>query len=147
MHAAKLLPLAFVLAMSPLAIAGDEAPQQLRQDLMKDVREAAKPVGNMLRGNDAFDADTVMASLEVFSKAAAKYGDLFPEGSESGYETEAAPAIWEDRAGFDEALGAFAEATSLAIESAPQSLEEARETVSPVFKTCKGCHDSYRIED
>ena len=147
MHSAKLLPLACVLVLSPFAIASDQAPQQLRQDVMKDVRQAAKPVGNMLRGNEEFDADTLMASLQVFSEAASQYGDLFPEGSESGFETEAAPAIWEDRAGFDEALTAFADATSLAIESAPQSLEEARATVSPVFKTCKGCHDNYRIED
>ena len=147
MRVASFLSLAVVLVFSHLAFASDQAPQQLRQDLMKDVRQAAKPVGNMLRGNEEFDAETLMASLDVFSKAAAQYGELFPEGSESGFETEAAPAIWEDRAGFDEALAAFAEATSLAIESAPQSLEEARETVSPVFKTCKGCHDNYRIED
>lgn len=146
MRVANFLLLACILVFSHLAIAGDKAPQQIRQDVMKDVRQAAKPVGNMLRGNEDFNADTLMKTLDVFSAAAAKYGDLFPEGSETGFETEAAPAIWEDRAGFDEALTAFAEATSLAIESAPQSLDEARETVSPVFKTCKGCHDSYRVE-
>lgn len=147
MRVASFLSVTFVLIFSHLVFASDKAPQQLRQDVMKDVRQAAKPVGNMLRGNEDYDAATVMASLEVFSEAAAKYGDLFPQGSESGFETEAAPAIWEDRAGFDKALAAFADATSLALESAPQTLDEARETVSPVFKTCKGCHDNYRIED
>ena len=147
MSGAKISALLIGLILGSIAIASDDAPQQVRQELMKEVREAAKPVGNMLRENEEFNAETLMNSLKVFSKVADQYGDLFPEGSESGFETEAAPAIWEDRAGFDMKLGEFAEATKLAIESAPMTLEEARATVSPVFRTCKGCHDNYRIDE
>ncbi|MDJ0918136.1 MAG: cytochrome c [Woeseiaceae bacterium] len=147
MSGAKISALLISLVLASLAIADDDAPQQVRQELMKEVREAAKPVGNMLRENEAFNAETLMNSLMVFAKAADQYGDLFPEGSESGFETEAAPAIWEDRAGFDMALSEFADATKLAIESSPMTLEEARATVSPVFRTCKGCHDNYRVEE
>ncbi len=147
MTGAKISAVLISLVLSGIAIAGDDAPQQIRQNMMKDVREAAKPVGNMLREKEEFNAETLMNSLMVFATAADRYGDLFPEGSESGFETEAAPAIWEDRAGFDAALEEFAEATKLAIESGPQTLDEARTTASPIFKTCKGCHDNYRVEE
>ncbi|MDJ0761313.1 MAG: cytochrome c [Woeseiaceae bacterium] len=147
MSGVKIPALLIGLVLYSIAIASDDAPQQVRQDLMKDVRQAAKPVGNMLREKEAFNAETMMSSLMVFAKVADQYGAQFPEGSESGFETEAAPAIWEDREGFDMALMEFAEATKIAIESGPQTLEDARTTVSPIFKTCKGCHDNYRIED
>ena len=147
MSGAKFSTLLIGLILGSIAIASDGAPQEVRQDLMKDVRQAAKPVGNMLREKEEFNAETLMSSLMVFAKAADQYGELFPEGSESGFETEAAPAIWEDREGFDMALMKFAEATKIAIESGPQTLDDARMTVSPIFKTCKGCHDNYRVED
>ena len=58
-----------------------------------------------------------------------------------------APAIWEDRAGFDAALTEWQEAVAAAIAAAPASLEEAKPVAGPVFNACKGCHDNYRIEE
>ena len=49
--------------------------------------------------------------------------------------------------GFNEALQEWADATAAAIAAAPATLEDAKATVGPVFQTCKGCHDDYRIED
>ena len=66
MRAANFLLLACILVFSHLDTAGDTAPQQIRQAVMKDVRQAAKPVGNMLRGNEDFNAETLMKSLGVF---------------------------------------------------------------------------------
>ena len=73
-----------------------------------------------------------------------KFGDMFPEGSEGG---RAAAAIWEDREGFNAAMKKWQEATAAAIEAAPQTLDEAKGTVGPVFGTCKNCHDTYRVEE
>ncbi|MDJ0939500.1 MAG: cytochrome c [Woeseiaceae bacterium] len=142
----RTLFLAATLAFSAHAIADDD-PRIERQDLMKSVREAAKPVGQMMRGDMDFDADTLMSSLETWLDVSTKFGGLFPPGSESGEETEAAPAIWTDREGFDKALAEWQTATQAAIDAKPASLEEARPIVGPVFNTCKGCHDNYRIEE
>ena len=125
------------------AIAADD-PTHERHELMEGVRDAAKPIGAMFRGEAEYDQDTVMASLRTFEDSGARFGDLFPDGSQGG---EAAPAIWEDRDGFDEQLSKWRAATAAAIEANPGSLEEAQVSVGPVFKSCKGCHDSYRIED
>lgn len=128
---------------STMAFGGDD-PAHERHELMEDVRDAAKPVGAMLQGEAEYDADQVMKSLAVWADVADKFGGLFPEGSEGG---EAAPAIWEDRAGFDAALVEWQDAIKAAQEAAPATLDEAGPTVGPVFNACKNCHDTYRIEE
>lgn len=135
-----------VLACAGLATA-DTDPRVERHELMESVGDAAKPVGQMLRGDAEYDAGVVMTSLETFRSVSEKFGGLFPPGSDTGADTEAAPAIWEDRAGFEQALADWRDATDAAIAAHPQSLDEARPVVGPVFNTCKGCHDNYRIEN
>ena len=125
------------------AIAADD-PAHERHELMEGVRDAAKPIGAMLRGKADFDHDTLMKSLRTFEAAGSRLGSLFPDGSQGG---EAAPAIWEDRDGFEEKIATWQTATAAAIEADPGSLDEAKAVVSPVLQSCKGCHDSYRIED
>lgn len=141
-----LTALAVLFLFGPLASA-DEDPIHERHELMEAVGDAAKPVGAMLRGDSEFDADVLMKSLKVWKKVGGKFGDLFPEGTETGGGTEAAPAIWEDREGFDAALADWRKAVDAAIEASPQSLEDARPVAGAVFNACKNCHDSYRIDD
>jgi cytochrome c556 len=138
-------PLAAV-AVASLAIAGED-PRHERHELMEGVGDAAKPIGEMMKGERDYDADVVMNSFRTFEDASKKLGGLFPPGSETGEGTVAAPAIWEDRAGFDAALTEWQEAVAAAIAAAPASLEEAKPVAGPVFNACKGCHDNYRIEE
>jgi cytochrome c556 len=128
------------------AVAGD-TPQEARHEVMEDVGGAAKPIGKMLKGEQEFDAATAMESLETWAGAAKVFGEMFPPGSESGYDTEAKSTIWSDRAGFDAALADFARATDAAIAANPRDLDGLKAAAGPVFKTCKGCHEGYREED
>ncbi len=134
------------LAMTTLASASDD-PRQERHELMESTRDAAKPIGQMMRGEADYDADVLMASLNTMLDVSGQFGGLFPPGTETGMDTEAAPAIWEDREGFDQALANWRSALETAIAAGPATLEEARPAVGPVFRACKDCHDSYRIED
>ena len=142
----RVLFLLLATAFVPIASAGDD-PVHERHELMEGVGDAAKPIGTMLKGERDYDRDVVMASLETWHVASMRFGELFPAGSETGEGTEAAPAIWEDRAGFDEALDKFRKATQAAMVANPETLEAAKPVIGPVFETCKGCHDTYRIED
>ena len=135
------------LLLIALAAQAGSSPQEERHELMEDVRDAAKPVGKMLKGEMEFDAATAMASFKTWSHAAEVFGDMFPEGSESGYGTEAKSTIWSDREGFNAALAAYADAVDAAIAANPQSLEELKPAAGPVFKQCKACHEDYRVED
>lgn len=135
-------------SLAPLHAAwASDTPQEARQELMEDVGEAAKPIGKVLKGEQEFDADVAMESFRTWSHAAGIFGDLFPEGSESGFDTEARDTIWSDREGFNANLTAFAEAVDQAIEAAPQDLGALEAAAGPVFKKCKGCHEDYRLED
>lgn len=142
----RALFLLLATAFMPIASAGDD-PVHERHELMEGVGDAAKPVGEMLKGERDYDMEVVMASLNTWHDASMSFGDLFPPGSETGEGTEAAPAIWEDRAGFEEALDKFHEATKAAMAASPETVEAAKPVIGPVFESCKGCHDNYRIED
>ena len=133
------------IAAGSFAIAEDD-PQHARHELMEAVGDAAKPVGQMLRGNAEFDAEVLTASMQTFVDAANTFGGLFPEGSDTG-KTRAAPAIWEDRAGFDKVLAEFGAAAEAVLAAGPASLEEAKPVVGPVFNSCRTCHEGYRLEE
>ena len=141
-----ILSIMALLLSLPQAWASD-TPQEIRHEIMEGVGDAAKPVGMMLKGEKEFDSQVALQSFQTWSLAAANFGDHFPEGSETGYDTEAKETIWTDRAGFNDQLSAFEKAANAAIEANPQDLEALKAAAGPVFKTCKGCHEDYRIED
>jgi cytochrome c556 len=141
----------FVIAVAAAAAsspppASAESPQEARHELMEEVGQAAKAIGKMLRGEADYDWAVAQESLTTFTEVAGQFGDLFPEGSDTG-DTEAAPSIWEDRDGFNAALQDWADATAAARDAAPATLEDAKPVLGPVFNTCKNCHDNYRIDD
>ena len=137
-----------LVAFVPVAtVLAEDAPQEVRHELMEDVGGAAKNIGKMMKGEAPFDAALANESLRTWAEAAALVGDLFPEGSESGYDTEAKATIWTDRAGFDEQVALFAEKANAAVAANPQSLDELKPAAGGVFKTCKSCHESYRVDD
>jgi cytochrome c556 len=138
----RLFPCLTILALSAACTSDNFASD--REELMEGVRDAAKPVGAMLKGEKEFDADTLQESLAVFAEAAGKLGSLVPEGSAGG---EASPAIWDDPEGFAAAIKKWQDTTAAAIAAAPQSLEAAGPVMKPVMGNCKACHDDYRVED
>jgi cytochrome c556 len=141
--------IAFVVTacvVTSLAMAGD-TPQHQRHELMEGVGDAAKPVGKMLKGEKEFDAQVLMKSLNTFLDASNRLGDLFPPGSETGEKTRAAPAIWDDRDGFNDAIAMLHKAASDAIAANPGTLDEAKSAMGPVFHACKNCHDTYRLPE
>ncbi len=133
------------LLVSSFAVAGS-SPIEERQNLMEKTRDAAKVIGGMIKQEREFDAGEAMMALEVWQKTAAEVGELFPEGSAVGHDTEAKVTVWSDRAGFDEKLGDFATAVDAAIAANPDNLDGLKAAAGPVFKTCKGCHEGYRVE-
>jgi len=129
------------------AAVAESDPILARQHLMEDTRDAAKVIGAMLKGEEAFDAAAAMAAFETWKKTATEAGKLFPEGSETGHDTEAKATIWTDRAGFDSKLANFGTEVDAAIAAAPDSLEALKAAAGPVFKACKACHEEYRVEE
>lgn len=127
------------------AIAADE-PQVVRQEMMKKNGAAVGELAKMVKGEAAFDAAAALAALTSISEVAATYGEHFPEGSETGFETEAAPAIWTDRAGFDAKLAAFKTSADAAVAAAPADLDGLKAVFGPLTQNCGACHETYRLK-
>jgi cytochrome c556 len=138
---------AMVLLFPVSQVMAGETPQEVRHELMEGMKDAAKPVGMMLKGEQAFDAATAMESFQTWSDTAARVSDLFPVGSETGFDTRALETVWSDREGFDAALLKFKEAVSAAVAASPQDLAALKAAAGPVFSACKNCHEDYRAEE
>ena len=129
--------------MSPVSAQTDVIAQ--RKALMKGVGGATRDPGQMLRGQQGFDLAKVKAALETYAEAASKMPALYPAGSETGGETQAAPAIWQNKADFDAKLAKFGADAKTALASI--SDEASFKTAFPVvMKNCGGCHETYRAE-
>ena len=135
------------LLLPSLSVLAGESPQEARHESMENVGGAAKKIGKMMKGETEFDAAVANASLNVWAESAATFGNLFPEGSETGHDTEARATIWTDRAGFDEQVALFAEKADAGVAAHPQDLDALKAAAGPVFKVCKSCHESYRVDD
>lgn len=135
---------AVLVTGATMALAGE--PSADRQLLMKNVGAAAGAGGAILKGETEFEPRVADLAFRVMHQASLTFGGMFPEGSETGNETEAAPKIWEDMEGFQARLADFRTDIEAAIESKPQDKESFQQAFANVTENCKGCHENYRIE-
>lgn len=137
------LAAAFIVGLTAAAAAD---PIATRQDIMKNTGGAIGVLVKMAKEEMPFDATSALLAVRTIHVAGIGFPLFFPEGSETGGDTEAAPAIWEDRSGFDEAAANMVQVTANVIEMPPTSLEELRESLGVIGKTCQTCHEDYRIK-
>ena len=136
----------FALGVSILATASAD-PILERQELMEGMKDnGLAPMIGMARGQAEFDAATVVKGLEIMANVAEEGPGLFPEGSDTGHDTEALPAIWTDPDGFEQAFADYGAAVERAQANPPQDVDGLKAMLNDVLKTCKGCHDNYRVE-
>ncbi|MEL6946596.1 MAG: cytochrome c [Pseudomonadota bacterium] len=126
----------------PSALAADN-PAVDRQKVMSHVGAATGAGAAMARGQVPFDAVQAQLIMRTMNGVALGYGYLFPEGSETGAKTEASPAIWSDRAGFNAAVKKFIDDTSVL----PTDLDGFRAAFQQVTANCGTCHRAYRVKN
>lgn len=144
----KTLALAAVIAavtVAGTAKAADD-PIAMRKAMMKNVGAATGAGAAMLKGQADFNAVTAELILRTMNTVALGFGELFPQGSETGGETTAAPSIWEDSAGFDAALTKFQNDTASGIAAKPASLDAFKAAFGVAASNCGACHKAYRIK-
>ena len=132
------------LLASGLAIAQDPIAQ--RRAHMKTVGGAAKTGGQMIKGEIPFDAKKASEVMSAVAAAWPEFVKQFPDSAKTGGETTASPKIWENRKDFDAkglVLKAKAEAASAAAMKDAASFKTA---YGEFVGTCKGCHETYRIQ-
>lgn len=114
-----------------------------RIDHFKEIGDAAKPIGAMFKGEAEFELATVQAALKLFQEKAAVLPDLFPDDSKTGADTRALPAIWDDKADFNDRFKKLAESAKAA-EPAITDADSFPGVWKEVSANCSGCHKKYR---
>lgn len=128
-----------------------EDPIATRQALMDNNGASAAVAGAMMKGEVAYSPVVGKAVFAAMAATAQAFGDYFPEGSANAEHSDAAPKIWEDKAGFEAELAKFRKATSAAVEASgktgPADQAAFMAAAKPVLDSCKSCHEAYRLDD
>lgn len=145
----KHVSLAFLISTAGLTVTASVASADAikdRQDKMKIVGKSMGIVGKMAKGETEFDSEAALAAFVAMKDAAEGYETLFPAGTETGGETEAAPAIFTDRAGFEAKVADFEASLVKVTAAAPESVEALGALVGEVGQNCGVCHKAYRVK-
>lgn len=141
--AAGLFAALSVAVALPVSAADD--PIATRKAMMDDVKTAIGEAVKMAKGETEYDPRVAKLAFTTFNAVALGYGELFPEGTETGGKTEAAPKIWEDKPGFIAAVAKFRDDSAAAAKAPAADLDAFRVQFGKVAENCKACHETYRI--
>lgn len=141
----RLIVIAFVLCSVAAASAheGVKNPAVMkRMQGMTEIAAQLQVIGDMAKGEAAFDAKAARAAASGIATHAAAAPALF-EAREDDPKSEAKPAIWENFEDFSRLSLELEEiATDLsATISAPDDLRPALQRLG---QNCKACHTDYR---
>ncbi|GAA0591710.1 cytochrome c [Paenochrobactrum glaciei] len=119
-----------------------------RKAIMKDIGKSVGVMGAMMKGEAPFDSAKAIDALKTIQASADKYDPvaLFPEGSDKGGDTEAAPAIWQNMEDFTAHVNKFREDAAKAATATPQDLDQLKPVFQQVAANCSACHEIYRIK-
>ncbi|MEM6665818.1 MAG: cytochrome c [Pseudomonadota bacterium] len=141
------LMVAGLALMTGMAIAHEGAMGVVkeRMDAMKGVGSSMRPLVAIMRGQSAFDADTVRDAGLAIARHGRVAAEKFPPGSGGGV-SEARDAIWAEDSTFDAKMNAFiARAETLSV-SADEGEVAFRAAFQSLAQTCGDCHETYRIK-
>ena len=142
----RILLAAAAVALAVTAVAAQSDPIAARKALMKSNGDQAKVAAAIVKGEAPFDAAKVQTVFATFADSAAKAPALFPDSSKTGGETAALPAIWENKADFDDRLAKFGAAAKEA-QGKVKDLDSLKATWGGFAKdNCGGCHEKYRAK-
>ena len=117
-------------------IAGRQAGMSLQLALTAAMKRSVDAKGDIQPFADGADA---------ISKFARAIPGLFAPGTEKGLNTRALPAIWTDRAGFEQAAGNLNKAAqSMASAAAAGNETEFSSAFQATGQACASCHRTYR---
>ena len=132
---------------SATAFAAD--PIETRKATMKAIGGAFGGVlVKMVKGEKPYDAKEAKAALDtMIAKADSIDVDvLFAKGTATGGDTAAAPKIWEDLDGFKAAMSKMKDTLPAQAANVGKDVAGLKVAIAEIGKTCKSCHDSYRLE-
>ena len=128
-----------------VVFAADE-PQVVRQELMKKVGGSMGALSAIAKGQKPYDAATVKTALTTISTSAKDFPNHFPAGSETGFESEAAPAIWSSMDDFKSKAMKLSTDADTVLASMPADPAAVGQAVQTLGSDCGTCHQTYRLK-
>lgn len=124
------------------------AAVQFRQAMLQLVRSNVGALGGMAKDRIPMNAATLEKNAMRIEQLSLMMDDYFSVDTRKfPVETDALPAVWEDYADFQSKINALTSAASELKIAAQQGNESAyKAKIGAIFKSCKGCHDSYKAE-
>ncbi|MCY4006203.1 MAG: cytochrome c [Rhodobacteraceae bacterium] len=140
----RILVIAAAVTAMSVGVSAQESLDYIeaRQSAMKFVGGQMRGLGGMAQGQTEFNADYVRTAGWAIAVIANSYPLHFPAGTETGGNTEALPAIFEDPDGFA-MVAQQLEAAALAMQKSA-SQDDLQMTFGQLGQACKACHSKYR---
>lgn len=113
-----------------------------RQDAFKQVGEAMKTIGDVVKGDVAYDVEQFKAVVAQMQTAGAEAFQHFGEDTQGG---NAKPDIWSNMAKFEEGRDKMAAAVAALNEAAQTNdLNAIKPKMGDLGGSCKACHDAFK---
>ena len=105
-------------------------------------------MGAAVAGKIPYDKDAFLKHATRVALLAPMLPEGFPAGSYVAGKTDAKPAIWEQRAEFDELMRKLAAKSAALAETAKDGdLDAIKPAFNELGQACKNCHEKFRKDD
>jgi len=117
-----------------------------RQSVMNVMgRNFGGVLGAMAKGDRPYDQAAAVKAASLVDMLSTLHFDAFAPGTDKGAPTKADPAIWRDPAKF-KAASERMQAEVAKLPAAARDLAALKAQVGETGKTCKACHDDFRMK-
>jgi cytochrome c556 len=138
----------FALTAISAAFAADPKPEdevRYRQSNFNVIGRNFAALGAIAKGERPYDQAFATKSANVVATLSTLPFGSFGPGTDVGTH-KADPKVWSDNAKFKEAADKF-QFEAAKLPAAAKDLDTLKLQVGAVGKTCKACHDDYRVKD
>lgn len=140
-----MLTIALCLSAAGAVHSADADAAKYRQSIMKALSGHNGAIRLIVAGK-AGDPEKLAGHIDALATLAEEDGALFPAGSDLE-DDEALPVIWEDPERFAEALARLESAVRALQGAAGGAMEQIEAAYGELDKSCKGCHEEFRLDD
>jgi cytochrome c556 len=143
----RFLIVAGLMMLGATVVVAQSCPDTIsaRQGLMKKSGAAGKAAVAMIKGQTPFDLAKAKEIFATFANDAGKMPTLFPDCSKAGDDSTAAPAIWDNRSGFDATISKF-NADIKAAQQNTKDLATFKASFAAIGHDCASCHQQFRVK-
>lgn len=139
---------AFALTAVSAAFAADPKPEdevRYRQSAFNVIGRNFAVLGAIAKGERPYDQAVAQKSANIVEALSTLPFGSFGPGTDIGTH-KADPKVWKENAKFKEAAEKF-QFEAAKLPAAAKDIDTLKLQVGAVGKTCKACHDDFRVKD